>query len=163
MFNFISVLRFILFRFKKYMRDPNSVSPEWREYFESKDSTALEGPPRYTQPSSSSSSTSSSSTDQLIQVLSQVLSSKVDVGTTQSATKVARVLNLYRSYQTVGHEKAKTDPLKLLDTYGNILQIGKRKKNNTERLDYRFHGFSDTQLEKEIFIGNVFFQKFKVK
>lgn len=137
-------------RFKKYMQDPTSINKEWRDYFESKESEALEGPPAAGQPSAGTFEA-----NQLATILSQVLSSQGNIGANQNATEVTRVLNLYRSYQTVGHEKANTDPLKLLESYGDILQTGRKKKNNTERLDYRFHGFSDDQLDKEIFIGKL--------
>jgi 2-oxoglutarate dehydrogenase complex dehydrogenase (E1) component-like enzyme len=72
----------------------------------------------------------------------------------QTLTEATRILNLYRSYQTVGHEKAKVEPLQLIRKYGTKIQIGKRKRLNIERLDYRFHGFTDEQLDQEYYVDS---------
>lgn len=134
------------------MKDPTSVSPEWRSYFESKDESALF--PTKTERLPEISRGPSNASNELVTLFSQLIGKGgVAATSSQNVTEVARVLNLYRSYQTVGHEKASLDPLELRKTYGNILQLGKRKRDNTERLDYRFHGFTDDQLENEIFIG----------
>ncbi|CAI2374917.1 unnamed protein product [Moneuplotes crassus] len=139
--------------FKKYMKDPTSVSPEWRSYFENKDESALF--PTKPQRLPEISRGPSTASNELVSLFSQLIGKGGIAATgSQNVTEVARVLNLYRSYQTVGHEKASLDPLELRKTYGNILQLGKRKRDNTERLDYRFHGFTDDQLENEIFIDS---------
>lgn len=133
------------------MKDPYSVSKEWREYFEERNQEKAASSTYYPPPTQAPVQ----GADQLTNVLSQLLgaASSGGFGSTQNATEVTRLLNLYRSYQTVGHEKAKIDPLKLLETYGNVLEFGKRKKTNVKRLDFRFHGFTDQQLDNEIFVG----------
>jgi 2-oxoglutarate dehydrogenase E1 component len=105
--------------YRKYLEDPNSVGQAWREYFENKDSGAA------------SQSLGGTNIDALADKIAQRIGgASTGSGSSQSASEVARVLNLYRSYQTVGHEKANTDPLKLMEAYGNVMQIGKRKKLN---------------------------------
>jgi len=62
----------------------------------------------------------------------------------QSAIDSIRALNLIRSYRVRGHLEADLDPL----------QLEQRRPHN--ELDYRTWGFSDTDLDREIFINNLF-------
>jgi 2-oxoglutarate dehydrogenase E1 component len=135
--------------YRKYLEDPNSVGQAWREYFENKDSGAA------------SQSLDGTNIDALADKIAQRIGgASTGSGSSQSASEVARVLNLYRSYQTVGHEKANTDPLKLMEAYGNVMQIGKRKKLNKERLEYRFHGFSDDHLNHKYYVDSNYHRGF---
>jgi len=128
--------------YRKYLEDPKSVDVAWRTYFEEKNGGNS---------GSGSGGVGSTDIDALADKIAERLggsggSSKAGAHEVSAAT---RVLGLVRSYQTVGHEDAKTDPLNLQEVYGNTLQIGKRKQKNTKRLDHRFHGFTDQQLENE--------------
>lgn len=135
--------------YKKYMHDPNSVPESWRLYFENKSA------------GSSTGAISGGDVNQLADAIASRLGgSSVSSGSSQNASEVARVLNLVRSYQTVGHEQANTDPLKLMETYGHVMQIGKKKKMNKQRLDYRFHGFTDEHLDKEYYIDSNYHRGF---
>lgn len=126
------------------MKDPSKLTKEWKEYFDNKDTA--------TSTHSSPQTGTNAGSQELERVLGELLKN-TGGGSEQSATEATRIQNLYRSYQSVGHEKAKVEPLQLLKKYGTMLQIGKRKRLNIERLDYRFHGFTDDQLDKEYFIG----------
>jgi len=135
--------------YKKYLEDPMSVDEAWRIYFESKATGAAKtttGP----------STASQLDVDRLAAQIAERLEGKSlapgHVVSKHEASEVARVLNLIRSYQMVGHEKAHLDPLELRQTYGEIMQIGKRLKLNIHSLDHKYHGFSDAQLDKEYFI-----------
>lgn len=136
--------------YKKYLQDPKSVDEAWRQYFEQKENGAKGG-------NLSSLNVGSSSLD--IDSLADRIAQKIGRSSVSSsgsvereASDAARALNIIRAYQSVGHEKAKTDPLKLYETYGDIMQVGKKKKSNIKRLDPKFHGFSEAQLDHEYFI-----------
>lgn len=136
--------------YKKYLENPNSVSESWRSYFENKSSLNTHQP-----------SVSAGQGNIDIDALASKISAKIGKTSgggisNQQASDISNAINLIRAYQTVGHEKAKTDPLRLLETYGDSMQIGKRKKLNTRRLDYRFHGFTDESLEKELHLDNYY-------
>jgi 2-oxoglutarate dehydrogenase E1 component len=132
----------------KYMENPNSVTKDWRAYFEGKESseTGYGGKASY----------GSIDGDALAEAVASKIGNVSGVDSSQTASEVVRILNLVRSYQTVGHEKAKLDPLKLREIYGNIYQIGKRKRSNVVQLDYRFHGLADEHLDKEYSIHENF-------
>lgn len=132
--------------YKKYLQDPKSVDEAWRLYFEQKESGTA---------GHSNAASSHFDIDSLAeQIAKRIGGSSTGSSSGQDASEITRVLNLVRSYQTVGHERAKVDPLELYETYGNILQVGRRRKVNTQRLDFRFHGFTDDHLNKEYFIDS---------
>lgn len=124
-----------------YLEDPSKLSKEWKEYFDNKQEG---GSPH----STSSTGGANQAVSELEQALKQALyASSEGANSGQAATDITRILNLYRSYQTVGHEKATVEPLQLIKKYGNQMQIGKRKRLNIDRLHYKFHGFTDAQLD----------------
>lgn len=135
-------------QYKLYLEDPSKLSQEWRDYFDNKESaTSTQSAPMHNK--------AAGGAGQLEQVLKAVLANAgAGSGSDQTATEATRILNLYRSYQTVGHEKAKVEPLELMRKYGTQIQIGKRKRLNIERLDYRFHGFTDEQLDQEYYVDS---------
>ena len=137
--------------YKKYLQDPNSVDEAWRIYFESRKQSAA------SMPSNISTSGGSVDIDALVDRISSRLGQTAVSGiSNQQASDISNATNLIRAYQSVGHEKATTDPLKLLETYGDVMQIGKRKKLNVKRLDYRFHGFTEESLDKELYLDNYY-------
>ena len=137
--------------YKKYLQDPNSVDEAWRIYFESRKQSAA------SMPSNISTSGGSVDIDSLVDRISSRLGQTAVSGiSNQQASDISNATNLIRAYQSVGHEKATTDPLKLLETYGDVMQIGKRKKLNVKRLDYRFHGFTEESLDKELYLDNYY-------
>ena len=134
--------------YRQYLQDPNSVDEAWRLYFEKKE-----------QGGGAASSAAISGTD--VNTLADLITQKLGSTTVSSggmsesqASDVGKVLNLVRAYQTVGHEKSQVDPLKLEETLGDTLQVGKRKIKNIDRLSPAYHGFSDAQLEKVYFIDS---------
>jgi 2-oxoglutarate dehydrogenase E1 component len=132
--------------YKKYIQDPNSVTEEWRSYFEDKDTAQS----NY----NSKSSFGQINSDELAQAVAEKLGNVSRLGSTEDASEVARILNLIRAYQTAGHKNAKTDPLKLRKTYGPSIQTGKKVKSENEQLNWRFHGLTDEHLDKEYFIDS---------
>lgn len=133
--------------YRKYLEDPKSVDEAWRIYFENKESGNF--------PSRGSSGGSLNiNVDQLADKIASRLGSSGGAVSATSVSEASRLINLVRAYQTVGNEKANLDPLNLQETYGNVLQIGKKKKRNTKRLDYHFHGFTDEDLKKDFHIDS---------
>jgi 2-oxoglutarate dehydrogenase E1 component len=132
--------------YKQYLNDPKSVEEAWRLYFEQKESgTGTSG----------QAAIGHLDIDSLAeQIARKIGGSSAESSSNQNASEISGVINLVRAYQTVGHEKAKTDPLELYETYGNIDQNGRRQRQNIDRLDYRFHGFTDVDLDKEYYIDS---------
>jgi 2-oxoglutarate dehydrogenase E1 component len=62
----------------------------------------------------------------------------------QAATDSIRALNLIRAYRVRGHLEADLDPL------------GLEKRGPYPELDYHSHGFGEADLDREIFINNLF-------
>ena len=127
--------------YRQYLQDPNSVDEAWRLYFENKE--AFNG-----------AATSSLDVSTLADQIAQKIGSVSSAGGEQQSSDIIKIVNIVRAYQTVGHEKAQIDPLKLEETLGDVLQVGKVKQKNIARLSHKYYGFSDAQLDKEYYIDN---------
>jgi 2-oxoglutarate dehydrogenase E1 component len=59
-------------------------------------------------------------------------------------------MGMIRAYWWNGHEKAQLDPLQLED----FSQTGKKGKVQLHRLDHKYWGFSDADLDKEFTLSH---------
>lgn len=70
----------------------------------------------------------------------------------QAVTEVAKILQMYRSFQVSGHEVSKIDPLEL---DRDVKQHGmKIKIDMPPQMDYRDYGFTDADLERTFYINS---------
>jgi 2-oxoglutarate dehydrogenase E1 component len=130
---------FIAELYTRYLEDPASVDPGWRRFFvEIADDPALiraerAGPP-WARP--------------LPPILAPETAAPAAAPADEGAVQQAAIdsiqaLNLIRSYRVRGHLEADLDPLKL----------EQRRPHN--ELDYHTWGFTEADLDREIFINNL--------
>src|SRR5437879_10315287 len=130
---------FIAELYARYLDDPNAVDPSWRRFFAemADDAAAIRaeraGPPwaRPLPPIELPETPAPAST---------VNGAAVQ----QAAIDSIRALNLIRSYRVRGHLEADLDPL----------HLEQRRPHN--ELDYHTWGFTEADLDREIFINNLF-------
>src|SRR5438105_2109930 len=123
---------------RRYLEDPASVDKSWRQFFAefSDDAAAIDAEragPSWARP--------------LPPILGPETGPPVAVNgaaVQQAAADSIRALNLIRSYRVRGHLEADLDPLKL----------EQRRPHN--ELDYHTWGFTEADLDREIFINNLF-------
>src|SRR5712675_1144837 len=130
---------FIAELYARYLDDPNAVDPSWRRFFAdmADDATAIRaernGPP-WARP-----------LPPLVAPEAAPAASEPIDGTAvqQAAVDSIRALNLIRSYRVRGHLEADLDPL----------HLEQRRPHN--ELDYHTWGFTEADLDREIFINNL--------
>ena len=130
---------FIAELYSRYLEDPAAVDESWRQFFAGfgDDAAAIRaeraGPP-WSRP--------------LPPIVAPEAPAPVPAvngaAVQQAAIDSIRALNLIRSYRVRGHLEADLDPLKL----------EQRRPHN--ELDYRTWGFTEADLDREIFINNLF-------
>src|SRR5947199_326749 len=131
---------FIAELYARYLDDPAAVDPSWRRFFAemADDAAAIRaernGPP-WARP-----------LPPLVAPEAAPAASEPADGAAvqQAAIDSIRALNLIRSYRVRGHLEADLDPLKL----------EQRRPHN--ELDYHTWGFTEADLDREIFINNLF-------
>jgi 2-oxoglutarate dehydrogenase E1 component len=128
---------FIADLYSRFLDDPAAVDDSWRRFFGEvgDDRRALEaeraGPP-WARP-------------QLRGNGAAAQPAPLDAGTVrQAAADSIRALNLIRAYRVRGHLEADLDPL------------GLEQRGHHAELDYRSYGFSEADLDREIFINGLF-------
>jgi 2-oxoglutarate dehydrogenase E1 component len=131
---------FIAELYTRYLEDPASVDPSWRRFFADivDDPAAIRaeraGPP-WSRPLPPILAPETAAPAAALADASAVQ---------QAAIDSIRALNLIRSYRVRGHLEADLDPLRL----------EQRRPHN--ELDYHTWGFTDADLDREIFINNLF-------
>ncbi|HEY3910480.1 MAG TPA: 2-oxoglutarate dehydrogenase E1 component [Stellaceae bacterium] len=127
---------FIADLYARFLQDPGSVDDSWRRFFaEVGDDAAgalaeLRGPP-WAKPQAAS--------------LNGAAGPAFDAAALRHATGDSiRALQLIRSYRVRGHLEADLDPL------------GLDQRGPYPELDYRSYGFSEADLDREIFINGMF-------
>ena len=127
---------FIADLYARFLADPGSVDESWRRFFAEigEDGPAalaeLRGPPWAKPPAASSNGAPAAA---------------LDAEALRRATRNSiRALQLIRSYRVRGHLEADLDPL------------GLDKRGPYPELDYRSYGFGEADLDREIFLNNVF-------
>ena len=129
---------FIAELYTRFLEDPGSVDESWRRFFSEMDDDGstvlaeLRGPswgrPRGTaHHGNGAAATAAVDAEQL----------------RQATTNSIRALQLIRSYRVRGHLEADLDPL------------GLDKRGHHPELDYRSYGFTEADLDREIFINNL--------
>jgi len=125
---------FIAELYARYLDDPRSVDESWRDFFAGlgDDAASLRieraGPPWAPAPKTNGAAAA------------QPLANGHDAR--QAALDSIRALQLIRAYRVRGHLLADLDPL------------GLEQRDCPPELDYRTYGFTDSDLEREIFINN---------
>ena len=113
--------------YESFLKDPNSVSDDWKIYFE-------------TLPKNSDNETDISHKDVIKKFKNQrrrrTYSSKPSANKSIDEKQI-RVIQLIQSYRNRGHQRANLDPL------------GIRKTSVCEDLDIDFHGLQESDLEKK--------------
>jgi 2-oxoglutarate dehydrogenase E1 component len=127
---------FIAQLFTRFLEDPASVDESWRRFFSemNEDGTAvlaeLQRPSwRKPEPLDGNRAAGPAIIDQ--------------DGLRRAAIDSIRALQLIRSYRVRGHLEADLDPLRL------------DKRGHHTELDYRSYGFTEADLDREIFINNL--------
>jgi len=150
--------RFIEQLHDRYLKDPASVDPEWRQFFEGLGDAGLE--PRG--PSWQREGWPEAVNGELVSALDgdwgpaeRQVAQRIDararqVGTTPSAAETrkatldsVRALMMIRAYRIRGHLAADLDPLKL------------RRQDAQPELDPASYGFGPADMDRPIFIDNV--------
>jgi 2-oxoglutarate dehydrogenase E1 component len=125
---------FIAALYARFLADPDAVDEGWRRFFATlgDDAAALQaeraGPP-WAQPLPPRGNGEAAALD------AETLR--------QAAANSIRALNLVRAYRVRGHLEAELDPL------------GLEKRAHLPELDYRTYGFTEADLDSEIFLNNL--------
>jgi 2-oxoglutarate dehydrogenase E1 component len=128
---------FIAELYSRFLEDPRSVDESWRRFFSEMNDdistllTEVRGPSwaRHEPPIIGNGAASTAETD--------------EEALRRATTDSIRALQLIRAYRVRGHLEADLDPL------------GLEKRGPYPELDFRSHGFSEADLDREIFIGNL--------
>ena len=137
--------------FFKYRQDPNSVDQSWKSFFNSLNENDISvlgdfGGPRWKK--RPSNIIDNLSLDKVIKPTPDINVDSFKASTLDSI----RALRLIRAYRINGHLIANLDPLNIT------------KKDYHPELNYRSHGLTDNDLDKEIFIdGSLGLEKAPLK
>ena len=151
--------------YKQYLNSPLNVSDEWREFFDGLDEPAdiifddMRGPswaPRVGNVVGNTDKTSLSDTfftaedrkrSNLEQFSPEAFLSNMNMGglspehQREGIVNSIRAVRMIRAYRVRGHLAARLDPL------------GMTKQRNHPELDYRYYGFTETDLEKQVYLN----------
>ncbi|MFL5265654.1 MAG: 2-oxoglutarate dehydrogenase E1 component [Stellaceae bacterium] len=129
---------FIAELYTRFLEDPHSVDESWRRFFSDMSDdlpamlTEMRGP-SWAKPAPPIIGNGAADA---VEIDAQALR--------RTATDSIRALNLIRAYRVRGHLEADLDPLQL------------EKRGPYPELDYRSYGFAEADLDREIFINNLF-------
>jgi 2-oxoglutarate dehydrogenase E1 component len=129
---------FIADLYARFVDDPASVDDSWRRFFaeigEDEGASLRElRPSGWERPSAQTSGNGA-----------KVAAPGVAGALRQATSDSIRALQLIRAYRVRGHLEADLDPL------------GLDKRGPYPELDYKSYGFAETDLDREIFINNIF-------
>src|SRR5580700_8201205 len=126
---------FIAELYSRFLEDPNAVDESWRRFFSEMGDDASSALAELRGPVWSKSSPL---------VIADRYAAEVDPETLRhAAIDSIRALNLIRAYRVRGHLEADLDPL------------GLATRGPYPELDYHSYGFTEADLDREIFIGNL--------
>jgi 2-oxoglutarate dehydrogenase E1 component len=130
---------FIAELYGRFLDDPSAVDESWRGFFAEvgDDASSIEaeraGPPwAHPQPPGATGPGGAAPAEPI-----------PAVAVRQAAADSIRALNLIRAYRVRGHLEADLDPLKL------------EQRAHHPELDFRTYGFTEADLDREIFINNL--------
>jgi 2-oxoglutarate dehydrogenase E1 component len=128
---------FIAELYTRFLEDPHSVDESWRRFFSdmSDDLSAMLTEIRGPSWAAPAPPIIGNGAAAAVEIDAQAL--------TRTATDSIRALNLIRAYRVRGHLEADLDPLQL------------EKRGPYPELDYRSYGFTEADLDREIFINNL--------
>lgn len=134
-------IHFIEELYEDYLKDPNSVDSQWRDYFSQLQQEA--GSPVVDQPLKPIR-------EHFTRLAKQGITRSLAGGAAdQNDKKQVKVLQLINAYRFRGHQKADLDPLGLM------------QRQPVPDLELSFHGLSDSDLEQEFQTGSLFLGKEK--
>ena len=129
---------FIAELYSRFLKNPQSVDESWRRFFSEMNDdvsglvTELREP-SWAKPAGPTTGNGAAPATEID-----------ENGLRQATSDSIRTLQLIRSYRVRGHLEADLDPL------------GLEKRGHHPELDYRTYGFTETDLDREIFINNLF-------
>jgi 2-oxoglutarate dehydrogenase E1 component len=129
---------FIAELYTRFLEDPQAVDESWRRFFSDMNDdvsallTELRGP-SWAKPAAPIIGNGAAAAKEIDQSTLR-----------QATTDSVRALQLIRSYRVRGHLEADLDPL------------GLEKRGHHPELDYRSYGFTEADLDRQIFINNLF-------
>ncbi|MDP0170677.1 2-oxoglutarate dehydrogenase E1 component [Glaesserella parasuis] len=127
--------------YEQYLEDPDSVDASWQAVFaQLPKATQVEQP-------------HSSVRDYFRRLARENRSEAVTVIDPEASAKLVKVLQFINAYRFRGHLEAKLDPLNYY----------RWKTSQVPELDYRYHGFSDKDLEETFTIGRYVYNKDTMK
>ncbi|RDJ08676.1 2-oxoglutarate dehydrogenase E1 component [Rhizobium grahamii] len=139
---------------ERYLEDPNSVGPEWRDFFSSLDDDAVDIRRTAAGASWKSANWPMSPNGDLISAFdgnwAKQLEVKAGQGSPSDGDRIvsnrdtARALAIIRAYRILGHRAAKLDPLGLI------------VPDESEELQPSFYGFTEADLDRPIFLDGAF-------
>ncbi|MDG6855950.1 2-oxoglutarate dehydrogenase E1 component [Glaesserella parasuis] len=127
--------------YEQYLEDPDSVDASWQAVFAQL--------PKATQVEQAHSSVR----DYFRRLARENRSEAVTVIDPEASAKLVKVLQFINAYRFRGHLEAKLDPLNYY----------RWKTSQVPELDYRYHGFSDKDLEETFTIGRYVYNKDTMK
>jgi len=127
-------LAFLEELYSDYSRDPNSVAPEWRDYFKTFVNGEASSPRVRLGPSFHPASLFNASPEDRRRVISSPETRATDLQD--------KVNQLIRSYRVRGHIIARIDPLE-------------RPRPAPPELDPAFHGITDADLDREVLLATL--------
>jgi 2-oxoglutarate dehydrogenase E1 component len=129
---------FIAELYTRFLENPQAVDESWRRFFSDMNDdvsallTELRGP-SWAKPAAPIIGNGAAAAKEIDQSTLR-----------QATTDSVRALQLIRSYRVRGHLEADLDPL------------GLEKRGHHPELDYRSYGFTEADLDRQIFINNLF-------
>ena len=132
--------------YEKYIQDPNSVDPEWQQYFKELNDNAEDVI------KSVVGAAWNPNGNRVIGAVDKTTARDVKKAANDSKVKASpqdlfnsmKAANLINAYRTYGHTDVDLDPL------------GIKKPGVHPELDYKYHGFSEEDLDKPIYMGGTF-------
>ncbi|VEH66839.1 2-oxoglutarate dehydrogenase E1 component [Rodentibacter pneumotropicus] len=123
--------------YERYLDDPNSIDNSWKTTFDSlPKSTAVEQP-------------HSPVRDYFRRLARENNSETVTVIDPEASAKLVKILQFINAYRFRGHLEAKLDPLNYY----------RWKVSSVPELDYRYHGFTEQDLNETFNINHYVYQR----
>jgi len=136
--------------YEDWLRDPATVAPAWRQYFDGLKGRAAGDTPH---------SDAIARIEQAQKSVPRGAGAGAAAPRTDDAIsqKQAGVLRLVTAYRSRGHLAARLDPLDLAGTYSGeeLESLGLLPRPSAPDLDYTFHGLTDADLDTEFETSSV--------
>lgn len=127
--------------YEQYLADPNSVDPSWKATFDSFPSSSVAEQPH------------SQVKDYFRKLARENLPEAVTVVDPEASAKQVRLLQWINAHRFRGYTQANLDPLNYY----------RWKTSQVPELDYRYHGFSEADLNETVTVGKYVYNKDTMK